>query len=500
MKNISSWQRKDVLNTNKINKEIMDYSKYIVELADKANSERNDAEDIYTQIESQGALKKIGKNFSGKNNKELAIAGRCITESQNSLQEMMTAFSKQNELRHSEISNKISEYNNLNSDMFGIIDNRFKDIRKELAKEKKKNKKLRKELAKEKKNKVNVELQNLLNYAQYDQLEYSNLSDVEKIFYLVNDFLTITNNICESNNITTLKCILIEMGIDSNSRINFIDFCNALIMKPSLVEHIYKNYSRGEIVSSEDNISVIFCVVEKLKQLNISEYDVVKKIKNIRDDGEYEIKLELLKNYIKEETELDIENLEFSCLDIIKMLLNRRIAYKSTPEVSNANIYIPKVTKDEAYREIIKYLEIYSKIDSNNIKCCIEKAQVSLDFEQYNEAMEYCEEAFKIDNQSVEAHIIAGIAASRIYLLYKFLCIDVLIFFNFSCTDILYFFNEALKIDPNNVFANIEKGNFLYMFGKYKNAIKYYDKALEIDPSNIQLHNKKNDVLRLCKN
>ena len=45
-------------------------------------------------------------------------------------------------------------------------------------------------------------------------------------------------------------------------------------------------------------------------------------------------------------------------------------------------------------------------------------------------------------------------------------------------------YDKALAIDPNHVFALINKGYALNILGQYLEAIRYYDKALAIDPNN----------------
>ena len=46
-------------------------------------------------------------------------------------------------------------------------------------------------------------------------------------------------------------------------------------------------------------------------------------------------------------------------------------------------------------------------------------------------------------------------------------------------------FDEAIKINPNIVYAWNSKGYAFYSQGKFREAIKAYDRVLEIDPNNV---------------
>ena len=51
--------------------------------------------------------------------------------------------------------------------------------------------------------------------------------------------------------------------------------------------------------------------------------------------------------------------------------------------------------------------------------------------------------------------------------------------------DALKLYDLALKQEPENINALIDKGVTLQNLGRIKQAIKFYDKALFIDPKNL---------------
>lgn len=67
---------------------------------------------------------------------------------------------------------------------------------------------------------------------------------------------------------------------------------------------------------------------------------------------------------------------------------------------------------------------------------------------------------------------------------------DILAFKARCCMEIrqnqkaLDYLNRAIAIDPNNLYTNIQFGNYYYITGDYVTAHKYVDKALKISPSN----------------
>ena len=48
----------------------------------------------------------------------------------------------------------------------------------------------------------------------------------------------------------------------------------------------------------------------------------------------------------------------------------------------------------------------------------------------------------------------------------------------------LEYCEKALKINPNYVYAISYKGKLLLLLKKYKESLKWYDKAVDLDPEN----------------
>jgi hypothetical protein len=57
--------------------------------------------------------------------------------------------------------------------------------------------------------------------------------------------------------------------------------------------------------------------------------------------------------------------------------------------------------------------------------------------------------------------------------------------------------DKALRIDPNNAAALIDKGNEFYDQHKLPEALEYYDKALRADPNHIEALSRKGSILNI---
>ena len=65
------------------------------------------------------------------------------------------------------------------------------------------------------------------------------------------------------------------------------------------------------------------------------------------------------------------------------------------------------------------------------------------------------------------------------------------LFLTGSYEEALSYFDNALAIDPNYIYALLNKGNTLSDLGREQDAISYFDKALTVDPNNPDVLNSK---------
>jgi len=60
-------------------------------------------------------------------------------------------------------------------------------------------------------------------------------------------------------------------------------------------------------------------------------------------------------------------------------------------------------------------------------------------------------------------------------------------------------FNEAIRLDPQEISAHFNKGNLLYDRGQYKEAIQEYDIALRLNPQDPNIAQNRNLALKKLK-
>ena len=99
---------------------------------------------------------------------------------------------------------------------------------------------------------------------------------------------------------------------------------------------------------------------------------------------------------------------------------------------------------------------------------------------------------FELLNNLIIAEILYQKSLSEVYNLKGSILIDGFGQFNES----INYSNEAIKFDPNNKYAWYNKGFALSHLGSYDEAIRCYDSAIGIDPSFTFAINNKNAALR----
>ena len=53
--------------------------------------------------------------------------------------------------------------------------------------------------------------------------------------------------------------------------------------------------------------------------------------------------------------------------------------------------------------------------------------------------------------------------------------------------DALKYYDKAIELNPNNIYAFINKGNALAKLGKNEEALRCYDKAIDLNPKEVDL-------------
>ncbi len=113
----------------------------------------------------------------------------------------------------------------------------------------------------------------------------------------------------------------------------------------------------------------------------------------------------------------------------------------------------------------------------------IDKGNILLNWERYQEALSAFNEAIRLDPQDALAY---NGKANALHYLRQY-------------QEALSAFNEAIRLDPQEISAHFNKGNLLYDRGQYKEAIQEYDIALRLNPQDPNIAQNRNLALKKLK-
>ena len=117
----------------------------------------------------------------------------------------------------------------------------------------------------------------------------------------------------------------------------------------------------------------------------------------------------------------------------------------------------------QAFNEALEKYDFSLKWEPTSV-AWINKSGILIETEQFEKAIEACDEGIRLNQEGIEAWLNRGIAYDRLRQSEK----------------AIKSFDEALLIDQRNVEAWTNRGNSYRKLGKYEEAMESYDKALAV--------------------
>lgn len=402
----------------------------------------------FSELAEQNMARRFLGNITGKNRKLQNEANNNIVRAQYCSEQLILKLSQQN-LMTVELITAVN--NNLNSSVLELkkeISGIYERLPKMLKQTRSNLLNLDSRISKTERDLELLKWVELIKYQCIDGIEYWDLSQYEKIFYLAYDFYRIKKGNFEGSDMFYLKKAIDEIGLSPNEKIRYVDFIKHICEHERLCSR-YVNVPFEILEKIEDINTVISESIIKYKL--IMEEDKNKAIHRVNKDVKNE-KYLMISDYIKETMFIDIES-EISIFDLVlELLLSINMINEEINYVCS-NIDFKNMSDDK--------LNMY-------IDYGIEEAKKSLEERTYERKIEdiFIED---LDFEQILKHAENGNYKAQKYLG------DYYFYDKDNNEKAIYWYQNAVESErPEYEYA---LGEVYYFNGEYLEAYNYYERA-----------------------
>ena len=245
------------------------------------------SENYSNELASQGILKRFWGGITGKNKALQAEINRNQAVAQYASQQSLQKLAEQNLMSFeliTAVNNKLNvsmvevetEINNI----YGTLVTFFKQTKSDIVQ-------LENRVAHLERNVNLLNWQNSIEYQMWDGTEYTELTDIEKIACIVNDFYEITQGNYTTSDLLLLKSAMTTIGLNINELVSYQELATSIEEDERISNKIFHGKCENEYV--EPWSVVVASGVRKLEKFDNEEKYIVDCVKECLDGNQEEI-------------------------------------------------------------------------------------------------------------------------------------------------------------------------------------------------------------------
>ena len=245
------------------------------------------SENYSNELASQGILKRFWGGITGKNKALQAEINRNQAVAQYASQQSLQKLAEQNLMSFeliTAVNNKLNvsmvevetEINNI----YGTLVTFFKQTKSDIVQ-------LENRVERLERNVNLLNWQNSIEYQMWDGTEYTELTDIEKIACIVNDFYEITQGNYTTSDLLLLKSAMTTIGLNINELVSYQELATSIEEDERISNKIFHGKCESEYV--EPWSVVVASGVRKLEKFDNEEKYIVDCVKECLDENQEEI-------------------------------------------------------------------------------------------------------------------------------------------------------------------------------------------------------------------
>lgn len=164
-----------------------------------------------------------------------------------------------------------------------------------------------------------------IEYQRYQETEYGDLAEIEKIICVVNDFFRHTRGSWSISDLMLLKATLAELGVAVKETLTARAFFQPLITHPDLIERLFLDIPVVELEQLEMFDAPLLKGIEKLQRLDREETYLIESLLTIlhskaQEADRQDVQLLLLEHYLRQYANMNAAK-EVTLFDVVVELL-----------------------------------------------------------------------------------------------------------------------------------------------------------------------------------
>lgn len=458
--------------------EFKDNGKQLTRLAAQASSAISAGKAKAEKLASQGFLKNILENITGKNRKLRGGIDRDFAVSQQASIKMIQKLAQQGKLTFDAIMGVNCKLNCLFTQMDKEFNELYSQMQKmmnismsALIRESTRIDKLERSMNV-------VHLESTIEYLDFDGVLYKDLeNNNEKMLCIISDFFLATKGNYSINDLMMLKPMMNKIGINPSDKISMISLYNTLLSNNKITDKLFEALDKSKFDEVEDIEVPLLGNIKKIEKLETDEKYIVDSIVDMSGKDKKEVQFNLLKNYAISNLNMNLEkeNLYF---DLAVAMINElkdidcvEIETKEErPKISASadltfNLAVELLEKENYSGSLYLLLKSkYQGLDTAELYKAITDSYMGSN--NYKNAAENLQLAIEKGLNNYDNY-------SRLAMIYYKYIED----YNKSLKAMI----KAVELEPNSYEANVNLGVIYRKLENYTKAIEYYDKAIKIN-------------------
>lgn len=242
------------------------------------------SENYSNELASQGIFKRFWGGITGKNRALQTEISRNQAAAQYASQQSLQKLAEQNLMSfelitavNNKLNNSMVEVETEINKIYGILVTFFKQTKSDIVQ-------LENRVARLEKNVNLLNWQNSIEYQMWDGTEYTELTDIEKIACIVNDFYEITQGNYTTSDLLLLKSAMTTIGLNINELVSYQELATSIEEDERISNKIFHGKCESEYV--EPWSAVVASGVRKLEKFDNEEKYIVDCVKDCLDGSQ----------------------------------------------------------------------------------------------------------------------------------------------------------------------------------------------------------------------
>ena len=282
------------------------------------------------ELQRQGFFTRFWNDLLGKNQDLQARIHFDLAHAQYASQQLIEQFAEQHMLSFellSAVNNKLNtlclELDEEFNQVYETLEPFFRKVRSELVS-------IHDKLASLERNVDLLQWSHAIEYHRYEEREYHELSDVEKIVCVSNDFFRRSGGEWNTGDLILLKSTLAGLGLAVRGEIASQEFFKALLEQPQLVKRFFLNVPLSRLSELQVFDAPLLKGLEKIELLRSSEAYIVESVEALLQGGghshtEPEILASLVQHYLLKGVDMQTDR-KVNVFDfVLELLLGLRM-------------------------------------------------------------------------------------------------------------------------------------------------------------------------------